>query len=225
MLLSNPQIITNRQTKRITPTFLAFRPNNNFNPNLSSSLDEEEVMSLEHEIGVNAIDILQKREWAGSGFFPAFIDANQKYAEKLSKKLFIPNPYKNRFGFFNLTSSFINFYIENVYGYIPNNNSHLQIVVPSYYTLPQNKFVVAACEAAGFKKVSIFPEYFAIASYYAYMKSHLFEKVFQQYLFVDVGATSVKAYLLRFSMTNKSETQVRRISYVHRWSICYCKTC
>lgn len=215
-LMGYPQIITNRQTKRLTPTFLAFRPNGKFDSKSTGPLTKEEVMSLEHEIGVNAIDILQKRPWAGSGFFPAFIDATPNYAEQLSKRLFISNPHNStRFGFYNLTSSFIHFYIENVYSHIPDSKWHLQVVVPNFYTIPQQHFISSACKTAGIKNVSIITDTAAIAYYYAHMKSHLFQKEPKAYLFVDVGATSVKSYLMGFSMAQKDQILIQRISYVY----------
>lgn len=218
--MGHPQIVTNRQTKRITPTFLAFRPNRKFDPLSKYPLNKSEVMSLEHEIGNNAIEILQKRAWTGSGFFPAFIDATPSYAEQLSQKLFISNPYNyTRFGFFNLTSSFIHFYVENVYGHIPDNKWHLQVVIPSFYTVPQLQFISNACTTAGIKRVSLIRDTDAIAYYYAQMKSHMFQKEPKTYLFVDVGATSVKSYLINFGVTTQDKILVQKISYVHNDNI------
>ncbi|OHS92709.1 hypothetical protein TRFO_40966 [Tritrichomonas foetus] len=191
----NPQMLINHQSKRLTPTLLAFRTDKKDLLQSENYNTEESLAQFRHFIGIDAQSILSNHPSAGSGYFPAFIDSNDKWSAKLSQKLYIQNP-KEKFGFFNMTSAFLYFYLLNVVG---NSHENMSIAVtfPTSFTIPQKLELYHALKVIKVSDIDLVPDSLAVAYYFAIEGRHLGKTV----LIIDVGATSVKAYAIRVEKT------------------------
>lgn len=207
----HPQILTNLFNKRITPSFIAFRNTENVDFLAKERLTSKEISFLEPEIGSNAIQLLESRPYSGTGFFSAFTDAAELYSENLSNQLNIVNPItKLRFGYFNLTSAFIRFYITELYKSIPEKLK-INIVVPHSFTIPQMHIIKTAFHTAGFPNIQFLKDVDVLPLHFINLKGKAFYQ--KNVLFIDIGATSTKSYLIGYLGEEDGKVQIEKNSY------------
>jgi hypothetical protein len=90
---------------------------------------------------------------------------------------------------------------------------HVAIVFPAYYTLFERMIWRGALEAVNVTSFSEIDDVDAIAMNYAVEGARGFKEKAKTVLFVDVGATSVKAYAVEFAMGKEGRAMATRLSY------------
>lgn len=159
-------------------------------------------------IGKNAFNMLKMSSGNVIGFFSAIIGLSKQELENLSKKFVInvnfgENDYKS-----GLTL-FLKDYLEYLQ---ENKTNHLTIAVPSFFTVNQIAILSNAIELCGIKNFSIIDEIDSISYLYIAEKDKAFYVKPKSILFIDIGATSIRAYILKFYMKKRIKN-VERISY------------
>ncbi|KAH0791413.1 dnaK protein [Histomonas meleagridis] len=192
----NPSILFNLQTKRLTPTFLAFRTPKTYNPSLL--LNSEILSHFQCEIGEDAMNLITKNSWTGTGFFPSLIGLMNSATNSLIQNLGFPFSANSTFGLLNMSSAYLHFYSKFVFGTIPQE---VTVVYPSFYSVTQSTILLNLLKSAGFRSPKLISDIESIASFYVHEKIDLFRNIPQTILFIDVGATSVKSYVMEFSNT------------------------
>ncbi|OHS98852.1 hypothetical protein TRFO_01936 [Tritrichomonas foetus] len=208
----HPTIATNYETKRMTPTFLAFRPPPTFDINNKSYVSPAEAKILTPEFGQNAYNLLQNRPWLGTGFLPYFIDINETDATKVAQSFFL-NLTASRVPYDDCVPLFYKKFITAIAKGRPVKGVNL--VVPTFFTIPQrNQLKRMIRLSRAFKyNVRIIDDAEAMAYVYSNEKSSKFKTDPRIVLFIDVGATSIKSYAIMFSLTPDNQVHADRLSY------------
>lgn len=206
----HPIIATNYETKRMTPTFIAFRTPQDFNFLNKSVVSPTEARTLLPEFGQNALNLMMNRPWLGMGFLPYFIDINETEASKISK-IFNQNITASRVSYQDCTALFYKYFITAIAK--DRSVQGIDIVVPAFYTIPQRsqlKRMIKICHFT--KNIRVLDDADAVSHVYSNGKSSRFKSEPQLILFIDVGATSIKSYAILFSFRNETDGEKRVIS-------------
>ena len=208
-----PSICLNLFSKRLTPSFVAFKSQTSLKQNKSSLLNENEIKNLIPVIGEQAQTILQTQPWAGSGYLQHFIDINDDESRNSSSKLGVTSPNDTHFKLFNLTTTFLHFYskmmLKSDFDMTPTT-----LIVPGDFTTPQINWLTDASMHARLKNVKTLFDWEAIANMYAQRRPDIIQKRGKKIMFIDVGATSTKAYTIKFDiLKGLSKYSAKLLSY------------
>lgn len=204
-----PAIGLNAHSKRLTPSFIAFRAKRQFNATRQEVITADEVGLLEPVIGQNALDIMETRPVMGSGHFATLVGYDEWSAFKKAKAVCVPTTAA-RVNFQDLFPVFLNAYVKEVAGEL--DVSHMTFVFPASYTSLQRRYFYRAAEICGFLNYTEMDDVDAVAMTYAIDKIHKLENMKKRVLFVDVGGLSVKAYVLEMYLRDTTPVS-RRLSY------------
>lgn len=206
----HPIIATNYETKRMTPTFIAFRTPPDFDFLNKSMVSPAEARTLLPEFGQNALSLMTNRPWLGMGFMPYFIDINETEITRLSK-IFNQNISAARVSYQDCTALFYKYFITSIAKGRPVQG--IDIVVPAFFTIPQRvqlKRMIKICHFT--KNIRVLDDVDAISHVYSNSKSSRFQTEPQLILFIDVGATTIKSYAILFSVRNETNGEKSVIS-------------
>jgi hypothetical protein len=189
---SLPQVSTNSQSKRISPAFVAFRARPGFNASSSRPITEDDCEFLTSEFGDKALGISHIRPRMFGGYFSALVGlTNSALKSKSAELLVSPDPARVQLN--DAAAISLSLYIDSVrHG---QTVDHAAIIFPAYYTLTERLVWRQAVEQSGISNFSECTDVDAIVINYMIENPKTVQKV----LFVDVGATSVKAYAVSFS--------------------------
>lgn len=209
---NNPTVGLYHQSKRAVPSFLAFRAKPAFNFNVKSTLSEGESELLTPEFGERALTAMDFRPWMGSGYFSFLAGTDNK---SLSQNLHV-NMTAARVKYNDLIPIFLSFYMKGVYGSNFTNVSEVTLVFPATATIDQRLIFERGLESLGIFNHSSIDDVDAISYAYTLEKISKFSKKANQVLFVDIGSTSVKSYVVKFELSNK-KPKATRLSYSIRY--------
>jgi hypothetical protein len=190
------------QPNPVIPAFVAFRANSGFNATSNRSLTEDDCNFLLAEYGEKAIRASEFRPNMTSGFFTALLGLTDSAQKLKAAELFVSvNP--SRLNINDAAAVSLFGYIDTVSrGEVVEN---VGLVFPAYYTVYERLIWTEALKLR-MEVVSEFEDVESVAV--GYVMAQKIEKP-RTVLFVDIGATSVKAYAVGF--TGKRE--VKRLSY------------
>ena len=207
-----PTVGLYHQSKRSIPSFLAFRAKPSFNFNTKTTLSEGESELLSPEFGERALTAMDFRPWMGSGYF--------SFLAGTDKKGFSDNLHVNmtaaRVKYNDLIPLFLNYYMKGVYGSNYTNVSEVTLVFPATATIDQRLIFERGLESLGIFNHSTIDDVDAISYAYTLEKISKFSKKSNKVLFIDIGSTSVKSYIVKFELSNK-KPKVTRLSYSIRY--------
>jgi hypothetical protein len=204
----------NYESQRLTPTFVGFRNTSKFDFFHRDPIVAEEGFKLRPFFGREAVELMIARPYAGTGYLPAFLDVTPDAARRIARALFV-NTTAARVSLTDLNTIFWRLYLDCV-----SHNRQVQtvtVVVPATFTVPQRRLIESAIQGCGFRFLATIDDIDAVANNYALSRTALFAKADRTVLFVDVGATTVKAYCIRFGLIRGEKTRratADRLSYV-----------
>lgn len=193
--MKNPEIAYNYDSKRLTPAYIAMRASPEFNISTTNHLTVEEGSLLTPAFGNNAIQIMELRPYLGTAFLSSYIGLNKNESSRIAKRLFV-NASAARLTFLELTTLFCKLYIDCISQ--SKSVDSVSVVVPSTYTIPQRREIETAIRGAGFKFSKTIDDSEAVSIAYSLEKVNKFAQEPRTILFIDIGATSVKAYSVYF---------------------------
>ena len=212
-VLGKNEVVMNYETKRLTPTFVGLRIKN-FEATSPGNVTDSEAKRMEPVFGNRVLSLMESRPWAGTGFLPLFIDMSNSYIEKTTEALFV-NKAAAKVHLRDLLRVFFKEYIECMEIGANVKVNRVGIVVPASFTLQQRRELQACIKDVGKRWSGTTDDADAVAYHYAY---HKLGNANQTVLFIDVGATSVKAFCVKFELDSEQKTVVfDRLSYYIEW--------
>lgn len=205
-----PEIATNYETKRLTPTFLAFKANPKFNLSSNATIRSKEVADIFPFMGDKALSIMSIRPWMGSGLFPYFLNIEQETAEELGKYFFV-NLTAARVQWADLVPLYYKMYLNCILRDRPLKD--LAFVIPASLTIPQRNYLMSYLHIAGYEQVKFIEDSDAVIYTYANEKISTLKTFTKTVLFVDIGATSIKAYSIKFHVPANRKIIATKLSY------------
>lgn len=204
-------ISLNLHGKRMTNTYIGFRADKSFNASSNERISENEGNLLTTVIGEKAVDYSETRPWLTTGFLPLFIDATENRKKELAKRFDI-NYSAARIDVSDLLPMYMQL-ISREYSPLEEIEGVL-VAVPATFTIPQRKIIEDALQIAGLRCDGVIDDATAVAYNYAIDRTKKFLGQEKKILFVDVGATSIKAYVYNFKLSSESSSpEITRLSY------------
>jgi hypothetical protein len=194
----------------VIPAFIAFRAQPLFNASASAMLHEDEVELLHPEIGDKALAVMYTRPWLGTGYFGRFACVKPSVLNAGAEALWVPTS-AGRLSRNDLSALFLQLCIDSVAKGDPVE--HIGVVFPSHFTSIQRAVFVAALDAVNYTDHSEIDEVDAVALNYIFEWGGKVQTRARRVLFVDIGGTSVKAYVLRFARDDSMVPRATRLSY------------
>ena len=208
-----PIVGLNLYSKRLTPSFVAFKSKSEFDKRNSTCLTDNEIRGLKPVIGEQAQSLLQTKPYAGSGYLQYFIDINDDESRNVAGKLRVAPPNDTRFKLFNLTTTFLHFYSKMILK-SKFADSKTTFVIPGDFSTPQINWLTDAAMHARLKNIKTIFDWEAIANMYAQRRPDIIQKRDKKIMFIDVGATSTKAYTIKFDINRGiSKFSAKLLSY------------
>jgi hypothetical protein len=196
---SPPEIGLNPQSKSLTPAFISFRARSSFNSSQTTPLTEDEAELLQVEIGEKAVAATNLRPLMGTGYFTTLVGLTASAVKAQAARLLIPATAA-RISQPDLLALFLKLYIDSIARGRPVDE--VTLVFPAHFTAIDRAVFAGALEAVNITRYSEVDDVDAVAASYAAKNTGL-----RTVLFVDVGATAVRAYAMRFGGT------ILRLSY------------
>lgn len=206
----HPEIATNYETKRLTPTFIAFRTPAGFDWS-DKEITVAEAEILRPEFGERALEVMASRPLSGTGFLPAFTDLDDETSNQLARKLGV-SVLAARVMKKDATCVFLRQFLQSIAKGRKIQGVHM--VVPAHFTLPQRAVLNDMLRSVGVVRSMIIDDVTAVCCAYGIARSDRFKSAPRSVLFLDVGATSIQAYILRFEQLPDG-TGVRRLAYAY----------
>ena len=213
-----PTIILNSQSKRSTPAFVAFHAKPQFNISDSSPLTEDETDLLSPEFGEKAQSLLKFKPWIGSGFFTSLVGLDNQELDEMSHLLFV-NSTPSRLHINDLVPLFLKNYLAMITSKKPA--TRLALAFPATFTMNQRALFEESLNICGYNNsklnLTFIDDIDAIIHVYAIEKSFKFQKNDKNVLFLDIGASSIKGYVVNFqskTLNGNKLTIATRLSYV-----------
>lgn len=203
VVISNehPEIATNYETKRMTPTFIAFRAPPHFNWS-DEAITSKEAGMLRPEFGEKALQLMESRPASGTGFLPIFLDMENNSISQLAKDLFI-STNASRVSMTDATCVFLRQFLTAI---AKGRKIHgVHVTVPSFTTIPQRSMITGMLHAAGVRRARVIDDIEAICCIYSNVYSSRFAKSRRRTLFIDLGATNMQAYIVQFERLKDSK--------------------
>ncbi|OHT00451.1 hypothetical protein TRFO_32856 [Tritrichomonas foetus] len=190
------EIGKNCMNHELTPTFIGFRAKPRFNTKGQKYVTADETQYLTPEIGEKALNIMQVRPNMGAGYFPDLIELNETY-KKERAELLLTGLNASRVEFHDISALFYKMYLDCI---SQNKKVHdIVMVVPAKMLFLQRYQYEMIIRFSGYNKLHIVDDADVMSILYANEKSTKFSRSPKTVLFIDLGATSVKAYLIKFS--------------------------
>ena len=180
-----------------TPTFIGFRFKAGFNQKSSDILVKEETVMIMPEIGEKALSIMDTRPWMGTGMFPSLLDLNDTDAKQLATQLQI-NTSAARVQYIDYVPLFYKLYLDHIRG--EEEVSEIALVVPTTFTMSMREELQTHFGASGYPYSTTINDADAIGYIYSIQNMRRFEMMARTILFIDIGSTAIRSYLLRFEM-------------------------
>jgi hypothetical protein len=200
-----PQLWRNSAGAISTPAFISFRAKPALNLSSPTPLSDDEAELLQAEIGDRALATAHLRPWLGSGFFTAFAGLSHQAAIDKAAAFCI-RLSAARIPHFHLLGVFLKVYANLVANSDPVD--HIRLALPASFTSGQRLIFESALNGTNF---SIIDDVDAVArNYMARNTNSLTDD--RKVLFVDVGATSVKAFVIKFEIYDRKPVATR-LSY------------
>ena len=206
------EISLNLHGKRLTNTFIGFRPSQTYKSKKSKGITGQEEKLLSAVIGEKAIQYSQNKPWYTIGYLPLFIDATEERKKEIGERFRINTTVGNI-----KTEDLLPMYFQLLAReYAPLEEiDGVTIAVPATFTIPQRIIIADCLEIAGLKCDAVIDDATAIAYNYAIDRTKRFLGSPKNILFVDVGGTSIKAFIYNFQLrTQESDPYLTRLSYV-----------
>lgn len=206
----------NSLDQKSTPTFIGFRARSGFNPKSFDPIKPEETQLLTPHIGYKAIEIINTRPYMGLGYFPDFYGLDESVWEERAKS-FYTGMNASRVSFFDCNALFYKMYASSI---VSTDHVEAAAVIISANNIHNQRFNFEfALQVAGYKNLQLIEDTDAMSYVYANEKSNKFSHGSRRVLFVDIGAASVKAYVIRFYQTLSASGRMslpaaERLSYV-----------
>lgn len=209
-----PEIGYNYESKRMTPTFVGFRVPRQFDMSKIKNITDEEASLFVPSFGEKAVSVLQNKHGIGAGYLPLFIDMNDAEKTKQDKIFLLDSSLQMDFP--DLLTTYLKMYIECIAN--GNNVDSITLTVPAYYTLTQRRMLSMAVRNAGYKYLDAIDDIDAVINTYSLEKTNKFVNKPLTVLFVDIGATTIKSYVVQFEINqnnpdNKNKAFARKLSY------------
>ena len=191
----NIEIGLNFENSPTTPTFIGFRAKPSFNMKLNNYITPDEAPLLSPEIGEKALKIMEVRPHMGMGYFPDFVELNESYKIERADQL-ITSLNASRVEFHDSSALFYHMFVEEISN--EREVNALCFVVPAKYLHLQRYQYEIMGAFSRYQETYVIDDMDAVAYVYANDRSSSFAKKSKNILFIDIGATSVKAYALKF---------------------------
>ena len=205
----SPKISENLESKRLTPSFVAFRIRKGMDTTKTTPLEPEEVEEAIPSIGNKALSLMELRPFMGSGYFPYFCDLKEEKSKEFSEKV-ITNSSITRFSYEDTFALYMQLYASSVIS--ERDSKQVGLIVPSTWTIRQRKIAENAIRNAKLKFTGIVDDDEAVFTYYAVERIRHFHTKPHTVLFVDVGASSIKSYAARFSLVRNEKTPTANVN-------------
>ena len=176
---AGPKMVIDKRTgKPLTPSAIAFKAQRE----LSFPLNREDFNDIQLRIGADALSILKRRPSYGSEWLPKVVGRNESFADATS----------------NNSTAFLRLLLKSYLSQFQGLES-VGITMPFYTTRRQMSELISLCDHDDLPLATIVDEITAMVELYGAERESRFLKKPIHVLFVDVGATSVKAYGARFA--------------------------
>jgi molecular chaperone DnaK (HSP70) len=195
--INAPDMGVDPSGRRLIPTFVAFRYGGDINTTDPSPLSPSDGPSLSVQIGERALSLMSNRPWSGTGYLSAFLDTNATLSQTVTDALIV-NLTAARIPKSDIMTFFFRLYLEGIADKHPVTS--VTVAVPAAFTIPERRSIEEAVRNAGFKFLKTLDDIDAIAYIYALTRTARYANGSRTVLFVDVGATTVKAYCIRFDL-------------------------
>lgn len=206
---SFPTMTENSDSKRLTPSFIAFRFKKQPDVSVTTPYSTEELENVTPHIGQKAINQIDFRPYFGAGYFMYNIDLQDEESKKFSEKIYL-NKSISRFDFEDTLALYLNMYAASVSGEKSINT--LSVIVPATFTASQREIVSNAIKNSKQKYGGVILDNEATFTYYGVERIRLFSEKPQTVLFIDVGATSIKAYAGRFELIKNTKLPTANVN-------------
>ena len=208
----SPQMCVNLQSKRLTPTFLGFKVPKKLSSSLNQTLSSKQLKKLHAVFGDDALTYSQSRPQFVTGYFPLFSDRNEEMSQNISTSL-LTNYEILHIKNHDLLSFYMKLFLDCITGGRPTKYVHL--VYPASFTIPQRHYIEEAVKLAGYTNGYSCDDVEAIISLYSVTRSQNLQNngLSKNVLFIDVGATSTKAYVVSFKINSKQQVLAERFPY------------
>jgi hypothetical protein len=203
-----PEIARGAQGNPSFPAFIGFRAKPKFNASTNIPLTDDETELLQTEIGAKAYTIAELRPWLATGYFTAIGALNKTARAQKCASLFV-QPQAARAQFPELIGAFLKSYVNTIAR--DQFIEHISLILPASFTAYQRFLYQLALNATS-QNISIIEDADAVAAHYLIDHSNKLTKNYRKVLFIDVGATSVKSYVVQFS-TFQDTKFAKRLSY------------
>lgn len=205
----NPKIASDSKT--ITPSYIALHNLPNFDSNNTHSLTAIEIMNLNPVFGESALELISRKPWLGSSFLSSSIGYLENESYRILEDLYVNTTSMRLLSRNYLSSLLLRLYINSV---SHNKVVHsVSVVVPASFTIPQRKEVESFFDESGFYFKGCVDDTEAISSLYLSEKSDEFSEKPKTVLFIDIGATSIKSYCIKFENLKNKIPQATTLSY------------
>lgn len=204
-----PSILFNHHSKRLTPTFLNVRsPLNRTTP-----IKFNEAKRLKIDFGDDAYQELENHPNSSSGLFSRYSGYLPENVQELNEGILIPSA-SFRTTFRDSLSLFYFLFIDSISR--QNIIKDITLVFPAHFTVNQREFTEHVLSANGYVVHPSIDDVDAIIHFYANERAPKTASKSHSVLFVDIGATSVKAYVVVFKLdSTKQKWSAVRFPYQH----------
>ncbi|EAY15167.1 hypothetical protein TVAG_201610 [Trichomonas vaginalis G3] len=206
---SFPTMTENSESKRLTPTCIAFRLPKSINTSKPELFTNEELEEAIPSIGQKASGQIDFRPHLGAGYFMYHIDTDDEVSKKFEKTVFL-NKSISRFDFEDTLALYLNMYATSVSAEKEVNT--LSVIVPATFTAKQREIVSNAIKNSKNKYGGIITDNEATFTYYGVERIRMFNDKPQTVLFIDIGATSIKAYAGRFVLIKNTKLPTANVN-------------
>lgn len=183
----------NENNKMMTPSAIAFKL-----PNYTGKhMTIDEAMKCEIKYGDDAIKFLKRKNLSGSPYVPRIV------GRTFSSNFDIPSILNSTEMLSILISKVLN-NIDNIEG--------ISITIPNYYTLSQRECIIEAVNLTGYPLFGLLDDTSAIIQLYTIKYSNKFIYESHGVLFIDIGASAVRAYRVVFTQ-NETDPLGTQTSY------------
>ncbi|EAX93479.1 dnaK protein [Trichomonas vaginalis G3] len=209
----SPEISLNLLGRRLTPTYIGFRADKQFNLSGEIPISPKEGRLLTAAIGDKAYQYLKHRPWMATGHLFNFIDMLPEKQEQIAARFHV-NTSAARLPIHNLISMYFQLIAREL---LPDQSvTGISVSVPTHFTVIQREIIRNSIKQAGIYCDVICDEATSVATTYTVSRTKSFYNNSKDVLFVDIGASSTKAYVYNFRMkSDAASPEITRKSYAY----------
>jgi hypothetical protein len=186
------------------PGFVSFRARPAFNNSIKRTITPDDVDLLQFEYGEKSLNAMNVRPTSGGGYFTVFAGLTQRAASAIAAKLAVV-PQPSRVRLVDQIALFQNSYLKQITK--DGELGQVVLVFPAAFTIMQRMAFQHSIPSTANQTVIDDAE--AVARTYLHT---VFKGDTKTVLFIDIGATSVKSYAVKFETQNGRPTAYR-LSY------------